>query len=218
MLVTVEGRDAGAAAGGDVRALQWDLIWAGHYEGTADGRQGPSTVRAVRSYQASIGASATGELSAAQREQLAAAADALEADIGWTVYENPAAGYRIGYPAAILPVARALGANSQEFSSEDGSATLATIVTGPDSEATFRQSFDRTVADKANQVVYKIFKPTWFVVSYVIDRSGYYVLSRRKPLATASYVLRWPKAEDPFFRPLATAIFNSFVVPDDLTE
>jgi hypothetical protein len=91
-------------------------------------------------------------------------------------------------------------------------------VTGPDSEESLRATYDRLLADKAHRVVYRIWKPTWFVVSYVIDESGYYVMFRRRRAATVSYVLRWPKAEDSFFRPIATAIFNSFTVPDDVAR
>ena len=91
-------------------------------------------------------------------------------------------------------------------------------MTGPDSEELLRQTYDRLLADKARRVVYQIWKPTWFVVSYVMDQSGYYVMFRRRPAATVSYVLRWPKVEDPLFRPLATAIFNSFWVPDDVAS
>ena len=216
MVLLAPLHDARAAADVDVRRLQWDLIWTGQYEGTVDGRLGPAMRRAIRSYQSSTGAVVTGELSPMQREQLATQAAALQADVGWTIYEHPAVGYRIGYPAVILPVSRTLGANGQEFSSDDASALLATIVTGPDSEASFRDSYDRILADQAHRVVYKIWKPTWFVVSYVTGRSDYYIMFRRKPAATVSYVLSWPEDENTFFRPLATAIFNSFTVPDDV--
>ncbi|HEX2527924.1 MAG TPA: peptidoglycan-binding domain-containing protein, partial [Geminicoccus sp.] len=186
-LLLAQWHEANAATGAEVRRLQWDLIWTGHYEGTADGRLGPGTLEAIRSFQASLGAPETGDLSEAQLEQLSAQAAALEADVGWTIYENPVAGYRIGYPAAILPVARSLDPTGQEFASEDGSVMLATIVTGPDSEDSLRRSYDRIVADNADGIAYKIFRPTWFAVSYVIGGSGYYVMSRRKPAATARY-------------------------------
>lgn len=217
-VLLAHGGAADATTEADVRRLQWDLVWTGHYEGTVDGRPGPSTRRAIRSYQASLGAPETGELSDDQWERLEEQATAIEADMGWTIYESPQAGYRIGYPAAILPVTRSIDTTGQEFSSEDGSVTLATLVTGPDSEESLRQSYDRIVDDNADVIAYQIFKPTWFAVSYVIGESGYYVMSKRKPAATARYVLRWPKAEDAFFRPLATAIYNSFAVSDDLRD
>ena len=212
------GRAADAATEAELRSLQWDLVWTGHYEATVDGQPGPTTRRAIRSYQASIGHAADGDLSTEQRDRLAARAAAMRAFVGWTIYENPAAGYRIGYPAAILPMAQARGPYSQQFYSDDASAVLATIVTGPDSAESLRATYDRLLADKAHRVVYRIWKPTWFVVSYVIDESGYYVMFRRRQAATVSYVLRWPKAEDQFFRPIATAIFNSFTVPDDVAR
>ncbi len=73
-----------------------------------DGRPGPATRRAIRSYQASIGQAADGE----PVEQSNATGSPRGRPpgghfVGWIIYENPAAGYRIGYPAAILPVAQA---------------------------------------------------------------------------------------------------------------
>ncbi len=58
------GRAADAATEAELRSLQWDLVWTGHYEATVDSQPGPTTRRAIRSYQASIGLAADGELSA----------------------------------------------------------------------------------------------------------------------------------------------------------
>ncbi|WP_191060907.1 peptidoglycan-binding domain-containing protein [Geminicoccus harenae] len=210
--------DADAAAQNNAARLQWDLIWTGHYEATVDGRIGPATQRAIRSYQSAAGMLPSGELSQAQRKQLTADAAAAEAKAGWTIYQNPVAGYRIGYPAALLPLSRSLGPTGQEFYRGDMSANLAMLVTGPDSEAAFRASFDKIATDESHITVYKIFRPNWFVVSFLINDSGYYVMSRRKAGATASYVLRWPKSEDRSFRPVATAIANSFHVPANIAR
>jgi hypothetical protein len=218
LLAMVVSAAPAAAASDEARRLQWDLIWTGHYEATVDGLPGPATARAIRSYQLAAGVLPSGDLSDAQRDRLAADAAAAAAEAGWNIYRNPAAGYRIGYPAALLPRTRALSATSQEFHRDDLSANLTTLVTGPDSEAAFRASYDDVVADDSHVVVYKIFRPTWFVVSFLIDDTGYYVMSRRKKGATASYVLRWPKSEDRRFRPVATAIANSFEVPADLAR
>ena len=207
-----------AAAENAVTSLQWDLIWTGHYEATVDGQVGPATRRAVRSYQLATSVLPTGKLSQVQRQQLAADAAAAKASAGWTIYQNPSSGYRIGYPAVLLPRSRPIGATGQEFYRGNMSANLVALVTGPDNEAAFRRSYDKIVADGSHVTVYKIFRPTWFVISFLINDSGYYVMSRRKPGATASYVLRWPKSEDRSFRPVATAIANSFYVPADITR
>ncbi|WP_027133815.1 peptidoglycan-binding domain-containing protein [Geminicoccus roseus] len=207
-----------AAATDDARRLQWDLIWTGHYEASVDGEVGPATRRAIRSYQLVSGMLPTGALDDAQRQRLAEEAAAVEAQLGWTIYRNPAAGYRIGYPANLLPRARALDATSQEFYRDDLSANLITMVTGPDSAASFRASYAEVADDPSHVTVYQRFEPNWFVVSFLIGESGYYVMSRQKPGATVSYVLRWPKAEDRSFRPVATAIANSFTVPEDVVR
>lgn len=68
----------------EARAIQYDLAWIGLYNGGITNTQDSGTVAATRSFQASLNASRTGQLSQTQRRTLAERARAAKEGYGFT--------------------------------------------------------------------------------------------------------------------------------------
>ncbi|HET7680768.1 MAG TPA: serine protease [Xanthobacteraceae bacterium] len=107
-------------------AIQSDLLWAGHYEGVADGDFTERSIAAVRAFQRENKTKQTGILNPKEREVLAAAAKKEREAVGWRVVEDAQSGSRVGFPAKLLPqwVKNKLGSR---WSSERGEAVVETF-------------------------------------------------------------------------------------------
>ena len=97
-----EPAEAAAAIPPAERAkIQAALAWAGDFAGIAKGED--AFAAAIRSFQKRSNAKITGELTAAQRADLLAAANHHENDFGWSVVADPATGIRVGLPTKMMP-------------------------------------------------------------------------------------------------------------------
>jgi len=81
--------------------IQAALAWAGDLSAPANGED-PLTA-AIKSFQKRSKAPVTGELTAAQRAALLAAAGSYQSEYGWTVVTDPATGIRVGLPSKMVP-------------------------------------------------------------------------------------------------------------------
>jgi peptidoglycan hydrolase-like protein with peptidoglycan-binding domain len=106
-------------------AIQSDLLWAGHYDGVADGEFTERSIAAIRAFQNQNKTKQTGILNPQEREVLAAAAKKERDAVGWRVVEDAPSGARVGFPGKLLPqwVQNKLGSR---WSSERGEAVVET--------------------------------------------------------------------------------------------
>ncbi len=130
--------DALAGIPADERlAIQSALLWSGDYNGTAPGDD--PMLAAIKNYQKRAKAKVTGELSAAERANLVAAAHEHEQQYGWSVVVDPATGVRLGIPAKLTPLARD-AARGTRWSSAHGEVQIETFrVKSADLAAVFEQ-------------------------------------------------------------------------------
>jgi hypothetical protein len=82
--------------------IQSDLLWAGHYDGVADGEFTERSIAAIRAFQSQNKTKQTGILNPQEREVLAAAARKEREVVGWTVVEDAPSGARVGFPSKLL--------------------------------------------------------------------------------------------------------------------
>ncbi|MEM9047397.1 MAG: trypsin-like peptidase domain-containing protein [Pseudomonadota bacterium] len=78
------------------RALQDALLWTGHYSDRIDGKFGPNTRAAIRSFQEARSADRTGYLTDQQQAQLSDAAESARQDAGWRIVEDGPLGLKVG--------------------------------------------------------------------------------------------------------------------------
>src|SRR3954463_14839985 len=83
----------------DRLALQFDLAWSGDYNGLVNGEINDKTTAAIKTFQRDRKFKETGVLNPQERTLLAAVAKAKQAQVGWSVVDDPVTGAHIGLPA-----------------------------------------------------------------------------------------------------------------------
>jgi hypothetical protein len=114
---------AGIAQGERLK-LQAALLWSGDYTGAVNGEDPMLT--AVKNFQKRIKSKVSGQLTAAERASLIAAAREHEQEFGWNVVADPATGIRIGLPTKLVPHVRE-AARGTRWSSAHGEVQVETF-------------------------------------------------------------------------------------------
>lgn len=99
-------------------AIQSDLVWLGGYEGMSAEEFDGHTVEAIKAFQRRHSGKETGVLSDQERAQLAEAAKAPAATVGWRLIEDSATGARLGLPEKLVPRASAARTGSRWASAQ----------------------------------------------------------------------------------------------------
>jgi peptidoglycan hydrolase-like protein with peptidoglycan-binding domain len=87
----------------DRLAVQLELAWTGDYRGLINGEPDEKTTAAVKAFQKERKFKETGVLNTQERALLAAAAKAKQAQVGWTMVDDPVTGARLGIPSKQAP-------------------------------------------------------------------------------------------------------------------
>ncbi len=83
--------------------VQSELAWIGEYTGPINGEVDDKTAAAIKSFQRNRKFRETGVLNTQERVLLATAAKARQAQVGWTVVDDPVTGARLGLPGKQIP-------------------------------------------------------------------------------------------------------------------
>ncbi len=191
------------------RGIQADLIWTGHFTGTASGGFGPLTFRAINAFTGRSGPAADGRLDEASRRTLALTASGARQAAGFKVQRDPASGVRIGVPETLLPRREASPSGGSRWRSADGRATLDTRLGAPGD--TLALAFERAVAPSPERrITYKLLRPDFAVVTGETAGGRFYTRWAEGPAGLRGFSLGYDKAlADPFDR-LAIAVASSF--------
>jgi peptidoglycan hydrolase-like protein with peptidoglycan-binding domain len=106
--------------------IQSELAWIGEYIGPLDGKLSEKTAAAIKSFQRNRKFRETGVLNTQQRVLLATAAKARQAQVGWTMVDDPVTGARLGLPGKQVPN-RTQSKSSTRWSSAQGEVQVETF-------------------------------------------------------------------------------------------
>ena len=106
--------------------IQSELAWVGEFAGPIDGEIDDKTVAAIKSFQRNRKFRETGVLNTQERVLLATAAKARQAQVGWTVLDDPVTGAKIGLPAKQIPN-RTQSKTGTRWSSPQGQVQIETF-------------------------------------------------------------------------------------------
>ena len=87
----------------DRLALQFDLAWSGDYNGLVNGEINDKTTAAIKTFQHDRKFKETGVLNTQERALLAALAKAKQAQVGWSVVDDPARVHASGFRPSRSP-------------------------------------------------------------------------------------------------------------------
>ncbi|RXT54521.1 hypothetical protein B6S44_12830 [Bosea sp. Tri-44] len=192
------------------KAIQADLIWTGHLNSAATGNFGALTFRAVNGFKAGRG-QPDGQLSAAERQDLARLAKTARDAAGFAVITDQPTGVRIGIPQKLLPKREATAAGGSRWQSADGKVTL-DVSAGPATEP-LQAIFERAIAVNPNiqrKVTYKLLQPTFFVVAGDTPTGKFFRRQALGPTGLRGFSVGYDKSMATTFDKVVTAIADSF--------
>lgn len=192
------------------KAIQADLIWTGHLNSAATGNFGPLTFRAVNGFKAGRG-QADGQLTAAERQELARLARTARDAAGFAVIIDQQTGVRIGIPQKLLPKREATATGGSRWQSADGRITL-DVSAGPAAEP-LQAIFERAIAVNPNvqrKVTYKLLQPSFFVVAGETPTGKFFRRQAVGPAGLRGFSVGYDKGVATTFDKVVTAIADSF--------
>jgi len=193
------------------KAIQADLIWAGHFNGAVSGSYGPLTFRAINALKAGLKGAPDGTLSPVERRALAQAAEAARATAGFRLISDDKTGARIGIPERILPKRDAAPSGSR-WQSQDGKITLDTSSSPPGEtlEAVFEKATAATPNNPGRKITYKLLRPDFFVVTGETPTGKFYRRLAAGPTGLRGFSIGYEKALAGTVDKLVIAIAASF--------
>ncbi|WID94181.1 serine protease [Bosea vestrisii] len=192
------------------KAIQADLIWTGHLNSAATGNFGALTFRAVNGFKAGRG-QPDGQLSAAERQELARLAKTARDAAGFAVITDQPTGVRIGIPQKLLPKREATATGGSRWQSTDGKVTL-DVSAGPATEP-LQAIFERAIAVNPNiqrKVTYKLLQPAFFVVAGETPTGKFFRRQALGPTGLRGFSIGYDKSMATTFDKVVTAIADSF--------
>jgi hypothetical protein len=199
----------GASALADRIAIQTDLAWVGEYHGLINGELNDKTTTAIKSFQRSRKFKETGTLSTQERALLAASAKAKQAQVGWSLVDDPATGARIGLPTKQVPN-RKEGKNGTRWSSAQGQVQVETFRVrdpGTTLAAIYEQQKKEPAARRLDLNVYR---PDHFVLSGMQTLKRFYVRADVKDGEVRGMSVLYDQATEPIMDPVAVVMSNAF--------
>ncbi|KRE09890.1 hypothetical protein ASE63_05100 [Bosea sp. Root381] len=193
------------------KAIQADLIWAGHFNGAVSGSYGPLTFRAINALKAGLKGAPDGTLNPAERRALAQSAEAARTAAGFRLIADEKTGARIGVPERILPK-RDLAPSGSRWQSGDEKITLDTSATPPGEtlEAVFEKATAPTPNNPGRKITYKLLRPDFFVVTGETPTGKFYRRLAAGPEGLRGFSIGYDKALAPSVDKLVIAIAASF--------
>ncbi|MGZ3286331.1 MAG: peptidoglycan-binding domain-containing protein, partial [Xanthobacteraceae bacterium] len=107
-------------------AVQFDLAWSGDYNGLVNGEFNDKTAAAIKTFQRDRKFKETGLLNTQERALLAATAKAKQAQVGWSMVEDPVTGANLGLPTKQVPN-KTQTKNGTRWSSAQGQVQVETF-------------------------------------------------------------------------------------------
>ncbi|MFD2183181.1 peptidoglycan-binding domain-containing protein [Rhodoplanes azumiensis] len=193
-------------------AVQSDLIWTGDYNGVIGPEFGERAFAAVKAFQKRYGFKETGTLDPAERSRLAAAAQAAQAHVGWTMRDDRASGVRLGLPAGLAPQASpAAGGNGTHWQSGKGEVQVDTFrIVGPD--VSLSRAFEQQKKEpKTRKPDYAVMKGDFFVVSGFQGLKKFYVRAHGRGTEVRGMALFYDQSLEGTLDPVAVAMSSAFV-------
>jgi hypothetical protein len=200
--------DVFAGIGRDERLkLQAALLWSGDYTGAVNGADPMLT--AVKNFQKRIKNKVTGQLTAAERTRLLAAARDREQEFGWSVVADPATGIRIGLPVKMVPQAYE-AAHGTRWSSRHGDIQVETFrYTEPDLKLS--ALFEREKTQPATRKVeYSVLRDDSFFISGLQGLKKFSVRAAMRNGEVRGFTMKFDQAMEGIVAPVMVAMASAF--------
>src|SRR3954468_19609442 len=193
----------------DRLALQFDLAWSGDYNGLVNGEINDKTTAAIKTFQHDRKLKETGVLNPQERALLAAVAKAKQAQVGWSLVDDPVTGARIGLPTKQAPN-KSQTKNGTRWSSAQGQVQVETFKIrepGTTLAAVYEQQKKEPATRKLEV---NLLRPDFFILSGMQNLKKFYVRAELKEGEVRGMTVLYDQATENIMDPVAVVMSGAF--------
>jgi peptidoglycan hydrolase-like protein with peptidoglycan-binding domain len=190
-------------------AIQFDLAWAGEYNGLINGEFNDRTIAAIKAYQRNRKFKETGVLNTQERALLAASAKAKQAQVGWSMVDDPVTGARLGLPTKQAPN-KSPGKSGTRWSSAQGQVQIETFrIREPGT--TLASVYEQQKKEPSTRKLEVNFlKPDFFILNGMQGLKKFYVRAEVKDGEVRGMTLLYDQATETIMDPVAVVMSSAF--------
>jgi len=193
----------------DRLALQFDLAWSGDYNGLVNGEINDKTTAAIKTFQHDRKFKETGVLNPQERALLAAVATAKQAQVGWSLVDDPVTGARIGLPTKQVPN-KSQTKNGTRWSSAQGQVQVETFKIrepGTTLAAVYEQ---RKKEPATRQLEVNFLRPDFFILSGMQNLKKFYVRAEIRDGEVRGMTVLYDQAAETIMDPVVVVMSSAF--------
>src|SRR3974390_745366 len=190
-------------------ALQFDLAWTGDYAGLITGEASEKTGAAIKAFQKNRKFKESGALNTQERALLAAAAKAKQAQVGWSMVDDPVTGARLGIPAKQGPNAAPTKSGTR-WSSAQGQVQVETFrIRQPGT--TLAGVFEQRQKEPATRrLEVNLLRGDFFVLSGMQGLKRFYERAEFKDGEVRGMTVLYDQATENIMEPVAGVMASAF--------
>ena len=193
----------------DRLALQFDLAWSGDYNGLVNGEINDKTTAAIKTFQHDRKFKETGVLNTQERALLAAVAKAKQAQVGWSLVDDPVTGARIGLPTKQAPN-KSQTKNGTRWSSAQGQVQVETFkIREPGT--TLAAIYEQQKKEPATRKLEVNFlRPDFFILSGMQNLKKFYVRAEIRDGEVRGMTVLYDQAAETIMDPVVVVMSSAF--------
>jgi peptidoglycan hydrolase-like protein with peptidoglycan-binding domain len=190
-------------------AIQFDLAWAGEYNGLINGELNDKTTAAIKAYQRNRKFKETGVLNTQERALLAASAKAKQAQVGWSMVDDTVTGARLGVPTKQVPN-KTPAKSGTRWSSAQGQVQVETFrIREPGT--TLASVYEQQKKEPSTRKLEVNFlKPDFFILNGMQGLKKFYVRAEFKNGEVRGMTLLYDQATETIMDPVAVVMSSAF--------
>src|SRR5262249_30648377 len=193
----------------DRLAIQFDLAWTGDYNGLINGEANDKTSAAIKAFQRNRKFKETGVLNTQERALLAALAKSRQAQVGWTMVDDPASGARLGLPTKQVPN-KSPSKTGTRWSSAQGQVQVETFRTrepGTTLTAVYEQ---QKKEPSSRRLDVNFVRPDFFILAGMQNLKKFYVRAEFKDGEVRGMTVLYDQATENIMDPVAVVMSSAF--------
>jgi S1-C subfamily serine protease len=190
-------------------AIQFDLAWTGDYNGLINGEFNDKTIAAIKAFQRERKLKETGVLNEQERAELAAAAEAMQTQVGWSMVDDPVTGARIGLPAKQVPN-KTQSPTGTRWSSAQRQVQVETFrirEPGTTLAAVYEQQKKKPAT---RRLEVSLLRPDFFILSGMQNLKRFYVRAEIKDGEVRGMTVLYDQATAPIMDPVVVVMSSAF--------
>jgi peptidoglycan hydrolase-like protein with peptidoglycan-binding domain len=190
-------------------AIQFDLAWTGDYNGLVTGELNDRTTAAIKAFQRDRKFKETGVLDAQQRAALADAARAKQAQVGWSMVDDPVTGARMGLPTKHV-ANKSQSRTGTRWSSAQGQIQIETFKIrepGTTLAAVYEQ---QKKEPPTRRLEVNLLRPDFFILSGMQNLKKFYVRAAIRDGEVRGMSVLYDQATEPIMDPVVVVMSSAF--------